>query len=238
MSNIFLTAAWRKLIMANYAVDPAILKPYLPYKTELDFWNNTCYVSLVGFMFTHVKIKGISIPFHTRFEEVNLRFYVRHHDGESWKRGVVFISEIVPKPAIALVANTLYGEAYSTVAMRHAWEEMNDFQRVAYQWRKKGHWHSLEVTADKQPIDIEAESEPEFILEHYWGYNKRNELKTGAYGVEHPRWQIYPIESYKINADFGALYGPQFEHLNRAEPLSVVLAEGSAVRIRDGIVIQ
>ena len=58
MSNIFLTAEWRKLIMANYAVDPAVLKPYLPYKTELDFWNNTCYVSLVGFMFTHVKIKG------------------------------------------------------------------------------------------------------------------------------------------------------------------------------------
>ena len=33
----FLTGEWRKLIMANYAVDPSILNNYLPFKTELDF---------------------------------------------------------------------------------------------------------------------------------------------------------------------------------------------------------
>jgi hypothetical protein len=30
----FLQAEWRKLAMANYEVDPKILAPYLPYKTE------------------------------------------------------------------------------------------------------------------------------------------------------------------------------------------------------------
>ena len=90
MSRTFLEAEWRKLAMANYAVDEAVLKPYLPRHTELDTWNNTCYVSLVGFMFLETKVKGFRIPFHVDFEEVNLRFYVRHNDGGVWKRGVVF----------------------------------------------------------------------------------------------------------------------------------------------------
>ncbi|MFT5168879.1 MAG: hypothetical protein ACI8P3_004124, partial [Saprospiraceae bacterium] len=44
----FLKAEWRKLVLANYEVDSSLLLPYLPYKTEIDTWNNRCYVSLVG----------------------------------------------------------------------------------------------------------------------------------------------------------------------------------------------
>jgi uncharacterized protein YqjF (DUF2071 family) len=237
MSDIFLTAEWRKLIMANYAVDPAVLKPYLPYKTELDFRNNSCYVSLVGFMFTHVKIKGISIPFHTRFEEVNLRFYVRYKDGQHWKRGAVFISEIVPLPAISLVANTLYGEKYRTMAMRHRWEQQEGFQTIAYQWRYKRNWFSMEVKAGKQAGEMAVGSGEEFILEHYWGYTQRGAKKSGEYGVEHPRWQVYPVLDYAIEAEFGALYGPAFANINPKKPDSVFLAEGSPVSIKQGATI-
>src|SRR6185369_9913041 len=96
----FLSAEWRKLAIANYAVDRDILKKYIPHKTELDIWKGNCYVSLVGFMFVNTKILGIKIPFHVNFEEVNLRFYVRYKDNNIWKRGVVFIKELVPKTAI------------------------------------------------------------------------------------------------------------------------------------------
>ena len=119
MASKFLTAEWRKLAIANYSVDPKILKPYLPYKTELDLWNGKCYVSLVGFRFVNTKLKGISIPFHRHFEEVNLRFYVRFKDPTGWKRGVAFIKEIVPKPALTFIANTIYREKYITLPMKH-----------------------------------------------------------------------------------------------------------------------
>jgi hypothetical protein len=122
MASIFLRAEWRKLAMANYAVDPKLFAEFLPAKTEIDLWNETCYVSLVGFMFLETKIKGIKIPFHTNFEEVNLRFYVRYKDRGEWKRGVVFIKEIVPKPALTFVANTVYGEKYETMPMGHRWK--------------------------------------------------------------------------------------------------------------------
>ena len=111
---VFLTGEWRKLILVNYAVEPTILEKNLPAKTELDFWNGQTYISLVGFMFLRTKVLGLPAVFHREFPEVNLRFYVRRKVGGEWRRGVVFIKELVPKPVIALSANVLYGESYST----------------------------------------------------------------------------------------------------------------------------
>ena len=124
--------------MVNYAIDPEILKPYIPFETELDLWNETCYVSLVGFMFVETKMLSLRIPFHVNFEEVNLRFYVKYKETEEYKRGVVFIKEIVPRPAITFVANLLYNENYETLPMRHSWAEADDTLTVQYGWRKKG----------------------------------------------------------------------------------------------------
>ena len=90
---VFLRAEWRKLVMANYEVEPSILTTYIPSGTEIDLWQGRCYVSLVGFMFLNTKILGVPIPFHRNFEEVNLRFYVRYQEEGEWKRGVVFIKE-------------------------------------------------------------------------------------------------------------------------------------------------
>ena len=102
----FLTAEWRKLVMLNYLVEPELLYPYVPYGTELDYWNGKLHVSLVGFMFLNTKVLGLPIPFHRNFEEMNLRFYVRCKQDGEWRRGVVFIKEIVPKFMISFVARS------------------------------------------------------------------------------------------------------------------------------------
>jgi uncharacterized protein YqjF (DUF2071 family) len=46
------------------------------------------------------------------FEEINLRFYVVRKEGNTVKRGVVFINETIPYPIVALMANKLYNEHY------------------------------------------------------------------------------------------------------------------------------
>ena len=229
----FLKAEWRKLVLVNYAVDPALLKKYLPYKTELDLWNNTCYVSLVGFLFVNTKMLGLKIPFHINFEEVNLRFYVKHQDKGEWKRGVVFIKEIVPKAAITIVANTLYGEHYQTLAMKHLWAETAEARTVEYSWRLGKDWQSMRVEARKNPSSIEEGSEAEFITEHYWGYTKINSRKTFEYGVTHPGWQQYEVNHCDIQVDFGRLYGDEWHILNELKPTSVMLAEGSEITVEN-----
>lgn len=236
MAGTFLQAEWRKLVMANYAVDPQILEKYLPYQTEIDLWNDTCYISLVGFMFRNTRVKGWKIPFHIHFEEVNLRFYVRYRDGNEWKRGVVFIKEIVPKPALTWVANTIYKENYETMPMRHWWDISGDELTVEYQWKKK-RWHSLRVTAAHQAIPILPDTEEEFITEHYWGYTRISDRKTSEYGVEHPRWDVYPVRSYEMDVDFARVYGPEFSFLQTETPKSVFLAEGSEIQVKEGRIL-
>jgi uncharacterized protein len=230
----FLSAEWRYLIMANYAIDPALLQPFLPVGTELDVFNHTNYVSLVGFLFDKTCLKGISIPFHTRFEEVNLRFYVRRKENGVWKRGVVFIKEIVPKMAISLVANQLYGEHYQTMPMKYQWIIDDKSLKINYSWKFRGQWQSIGVNAQniKQPIEIGSESE--FITEHYWGYTQLSKTITSEYEVRHPTWNVFPIENFEINCSFEQLYGVAFKSLDFMQPTSVLLADGSEIQVMNG----
>lgn len=227
----FLKAEWRKLAIANYVVDPQVLGPYLPAGTELDLWNGKCYVSLVGFMFLNTRLLGLPIPFHQNFEEVNLRFYVRHLDGAEWKRGVVFIKEIVPKRALSFVANTIYSEHYDTMKMSHNWSKNDYTQIVEYKWHLKDYENSFEVEAELDGFDLIEGSEEEFITEHYWGYTKVNDRKTFEYEVTHPKWKIYKVLNNKIKVDFGAVYGREFSNLGK--PSSIMLAEGSEITVEN-----
>jgi len=231
MPATFLTAEWNNLIMANYVIDPEILKPWLPNKTELDIYNGKCYVSLIGFMFEKTKLLGISIPFHANFEEVNLRFYVRYNDNGAWKRGAVFIKEIVPKPAISIIANTLYKEKYSTMPMKHFYLKDDNEIYLGYHWKHKGRWNKLEATTAREALPMQPGSEEEFIAEHYWGYSKYNDQTTYEYAVQHPAWKVYKVQYYLIDCDFTALYGPSFSYLQNTTPDSVFMAKGSAISI-------
>lgn len=227
----FLNAQWRKLILVNYEVDPEVLKRHVPAGTELDLWNGKCYVSLVGFMFLNTKILGMRIPFHINFEEVNLRFYVKRIENGKVKRGVVFIKEVVPKFAITTVANLVYKENYATMKMTHDWKEQPDHLFVKYSWRKKGKWQYISVKARKNATDIPPGSETEFITEHYWGYAKVNQNTTNEYEVTHPRWQAYEVIEFKVEVDFGLVYGSEFSFINKLQPASVMLAEGSEITV-------
>lgn len=232
MKSLFLRAEWRKLAIANYSVDPDLLKPYLPYKTELDYWNDKCYVSLVGFRFLNTRLKGIAIPFHRHFEEVNLRFYVRYKDLSGWRRGVTFIREIVPKHALAFVANTFYNEKYVTLPMRHKWDVKEDSIFVSYSWKLRKIWNQFSLSADASPMELALNSEEEFITEHYWGYTPHDGQMCSEYGVEHPRWSTYRVRNYNIDVAFDQVYGKSFQLLNKQIPNSVMLAEGSEIVVR------
>jgi len=231
----FLKAHWKKLIMVNYEVNPDTLKPYLPVGTELDLYEGKCYVSLVGFLFDETKLLGISIPFHHKFEEVNLRFYVRRFENGNWKRGVVFIKEIVPRFMIAAVAYLVYKEHYIYSPMSHSIKEYGDRLEISYDWKYKSINYSMKAVTENKVEEISVGSIEEFIAEHYWGYTRMNEKTTGEYEVVHTRWSIHPLKSFEVNCDFKALYGDGFAELNSKSPSSVFVPVGSEVEVRKRI---
>ena len=233
----FLTAEWRWLVMLNFSVDPDVLRPLVPAGTELDAWEGRTLMSVVGFRFLRTRVLGVPIPFHTDFDEVNLRFYVRRRGPEGWRRGVVFVREIVPRPAIALVARALYNEPYVALPMRHRVDPGVAEGRggeIEYGWRMGGRWASLRAVVAGPPAPLVEGSEEEFITEHYWGYTAQRDGGTIEYRVEHPRWSVWRATDPVLDADVAALYGPRFVPFLAAPPVSALVADGSPIVVRRG----
>lgn len=234
----FLTAGWHHLVMLNFVIDPEILRRRVPPGTELDFWNGRTYVSLVGFRFLDTKLLGWPIPFHRHFSEVNLRFYVRRRVDNQWRRGVVFIKEIVPLHAVSLVARWIYNENYVTLGMRHRIELPtsggSETGTVGYSWRWRGRWMHITAEMSGDARSLAPGSEEEFIAEHYWGYAGHRSGGTTEYQVEHPPWKVWQASNPQFECDIGAFYGTEFVDCVSGTPTSAFIADGSPIVVRQG----
>jgi len=230
MLKPFLTAAWRDLLLLNWRVDRSLLQPYVPEGTELDPWEGDYYVSLVGFRFLDLSVKGFPAVGHRDFPEINLRFYVRREVEGEVRRGVVFICELTPRRIVEWVARAVYNEPYKTLPMRgEVGEEKTQYElQQAGQWqgmvaRPTGDWH--------EPTDGVCET---FLIEPYWGYNRQSNGDTMEYEVTHPPWRTRAAQLACFDLDVELLYGSQWAEALASEPDAVVLAEGSAVTVFSG----
>ncbi len=224
--------------MLNYEIEATTLAPFVPAGTELDSWNSRTFISMVGFLFQNTRIFGIPIPFHRNFEEVNLRFYVRRKTDGGWRRGVVFIKELVPRRAIAFAARLFYSENYVALPMTHIIEdfprESGETKSVAYSWRFNGRENYLSLTTSGSAQPLSEGSKQEFIAEHYWGYSLQRDGSTLEYRVEHPRWRVWNARVAELSCDVTDLYGKQFTDPLKSRPASAFLAEGSGVTVFKG----
>jgi uncharacterized protein YqjF (DUF2071 family) len=228
----FLRAEWRDLVMLNYDVAPDALASLVPAGVEMDRWRGTLYVSVVGFRFRDTRVLGVPIPGHRSFDEVNLRFYVRRRVGAEVRRGVVFVREIVPRHAIAIVARLLYNEPYRALPMRHRVETEPDGAVVRrYDWRSRSGWSGVGARTIGPPRVLEANSEEEFITEHYWGYTRQRDGGTVEYRVQHPRWNVWTAVDARLDGNLEDVYGPAFARVLSGPPRSAFVADGSPVTV-------
>lgn len=225
----FLTAEWKNLVMLNYAVDPALLRPFVPRGVELDFCGDKTYLSLVGFEFNRTRLLGRAVPFHQSFEEVNLRFYVRRES----KRGVVFIKELVPKRAVATIARLAYNENYSCVPMSHRLDALNDGGEIAaeYAWDRGANRCVMRIETEGEAFLPVDGSLNQFIAEHYWGYAAQPGGGCLEYEVQHPPWPILSARNASFSGEAAHQYGAKFAQVLAGKPDSAVFAEGSPVTV-------
>ena len=234
----FLTAHWKDLVMLNYQVNPDVLMPWLPPGLELDSWHGKTLISVVGFRFEDTRVLGVAIPGHRDFQEVNLRFYVRRFVNGGWRRGVVFIKELVPRWAIACVAWWAYGERYTALPMdslvwqRRGFEESEGTRIIRYHWRMQGTWEGLYAEVKGEPRPVCPGSEAAFITDHAYGYARRRGV-TLEYEVEHPSWRVWEASEARLSCDVERLYGESFA-ASLKEPYSALVVEGSPVAVRWG----
>ena len=230
--DTFLTAEWKHILMLNYAVDPFVLASFVPYGTELDFFEGRTYISLIGFEFNRTRLLGFRVPFHQSFEEVNVRFYVRR--GE--KRGVVFIRELVPKRAVAAIARWAFNEKYLRVPMTHRIETRpdGDIAKAEFAWRFGLERFVMKAETEGASFLAAAGSESKFITEHYWGYAAQKDGGSLEYEVQHPQWRVWKTKQASFTGDAAGLYGVEVARILARDPDSAFLANGSAVTVSKG----
>ena len=221
--------------MLNYEIDPTVLTQHVPPGTSLDSFKGRTYVSLVGFRFRRTKLLGhFPVPFHTDFDEVNLRFYVRRKEGSDDRRGVVFIAEVVPRHAIAAAARLVYGENYTCLPMKHN-IETEEFEKTAeYRWRIDGRWCRLSARTIGAPQHPQAGSLEQFITEHYWGYSTQWDGRCLEYHVSHVPWQVWATSAARFEGDASSLYGREFGQVLQRRPDCAFVADGSPVIVFRG----
>jgi uncharacterized protein len=233
--RVFLSAEWRDLVMLNYGIDPSLVARYVPQGTELDTFKGRVFVSLVGFRFLRTKLFGfLPLPFHTNFDEVNLRFYVRRREGGEERRGVVFIREIVPRFAVAQLARLAYGENYVSRAMRHTVHANGAGIAAEYQWRLERQWCGLRAEASGAPTQVAEGSVEQFITEHDWGYSAQRDGGCLEYQVSHAPWRVWKSTNAAFGGDPQLFYGAGLGRVLRRPPDSAFIADGSPVLVFKG----
>lgn len=221
--------------MLNYEVEPSLLDVHVPPGTSLDSFQEKTFISLVGFRFCRTKLLGrLPIPFHTYFAEVNLRFYVRRRDGSEDRRGVVFISEVVPRRAIAATARLLFDENYTCLPMRHRVDRDELGKKFAYQWKIDEKWCRLSARTVGSPTHPDEGSLEQFITEHYWGYSNQRTGGCLEYHVKHAPWQVWATTAAGFDGDASALYGHRLATVLQREPDSAFVADGSLITVFRG----
>jgi uncharacterized protein len=232
----FLASEWRHLLLINYAAPEDLLERHLPQGVELDLYQGRALVSLVGFRFLHTRLLGrIPVPFHTNFDELNLRFYVlrRMPDGET-RRGVVFVREYVPRFAIATTARLLYQEPYKAARMRHVLNVDGPVKQASYSVRTGGRWHTISGRAEGPGFSVTQDEHASFIVEHSWGYTRRTADVTGEYRVVHVPWHVQNVPDARFEGDAAVLYGLEWLEVLSKPPVSAFLADGSPVKVLGG----
>jgi uncharacterized protein YqjF (DUF2071 family) len=231
----FLTARWEELVFLSWRCPAEVLTPLVPGGTVLDPWQGEMYLSLVGLMFRDTRILGVPIPGHRTFEEVNLRFYVRREmpDGEI-RRAVVFIRELVPRRAIALIARLVYNEPYVAVPVQREATPAGGTS-WGYRWMFRGQAFGFGGSLREAPQEAESGSLEGFITEHYWGYTQQRDGGTLEYRVDHSRWPIIPLRDPHATGPFDMLYGPAIGEILTGPPASALAAAGSPVSVHRGV---
>ena len=237
----FLTADWRYLLMLNYAVEPDLLRPRVPAGVELEHWNGKTFVSMVGFLFQRTTVLGFRAPFHTDFEEVNLRFYVRRRGPEGWRRGVVFIKEIVPRIVIATVARVCYNEPTRRCqcATGSTWKTASCETAALSNIRGVTKVIGTRFAPPRSVLRIpRAKIQKRNSSQSITGVTPRKRMADAWNIASSIRVGTYGRSAMRIlKCDVASLYGTKFVDPLGASPESAFIADGSAVTVSTGAVL-
>ena len=108
---------WHDLLFAHWPILPTMMRQLVPKELTLDQWNGSCWVGVVPFWMSGVRIRGCPpIPGASQFPVLNVRTYVTY----GGKPGVYFFSLDAASPVAVWTARRFYHLPYYHARMETA----------------------------------------------------------------------------------------------------------------------
>jgi uncharacterized protein len=178
----WLVQRWDDLAFLHWAVDPAVVAPFLPRGTRPDTFEGQTYVGLIGFRMVRLgMVRGPGIPYLGTFCETNVRLYSVDAAG---RRAVVFLSLDAERLIPVLVAQ-------ATLRLPYKWARMSlrrDGDAFTYTSRRRR--ASGSFTVRRGPA-ITDPTPLEHFLTARWGLHTRAWGRTLHLPNEHPQWPLH-----------------------------------------------
>ena len=227
----FLSANWQNLVLMSWPVHGDALQPLLPSGVEVDHFDGSAYVSVVGLVVSRWRMLGVP-TFSAPFAQINVRFYVRRRipSGE-YRPGVVFIKQLVPHLATVMGARLIYGEPFtkrqlSSTDAKSGLPMGTALHRIEYGWRSGGRVHTLWAESDLKFRYADPESLAGFLTVRHLGYNGSGRNRTREYGVARSDWKVREATDWGVDCDPRELCGQPISGYLESPPASVLIASG------------
>jgi uncharacterized protein YqjF (DUF2071 family) len=189
-----LTADWERTLMIHYEVDPASLRPCVPF--PLDLRDGRAYVTLVAFTLRDMKpVRGGKLaawlfrPIATH-GLLNVRTYVRIGN----ESGIYFLTEYLDNLVSLRLGPPLFGLPYlgAKLDYRHDWEDVAIRGRVS----ETGSGTALEYAAHVPAAAVfstsPAGSLTEWLMERYTAFTAHHRYRR-LFRVWHTPWTHVPV---------------------------------------------
>jgi uncharacterized protein len=184
-------ADWDDVLMLHYAVDPDVLKPFVPF--PLETWGGRAYVTLVAFNMRDMRpargggwTKWLLRPIASH-GFLNVRTYVRHN-GEP---GIHFLAEHLDNALSVKLGPWPFGLPYRLARLNYAhhWRSGRLDGRVTDP--ESGATFSYRALVDREPASFKPAARgslTEWLMERYTAFTARGTMRR-LFRVWHPPWR-------------------------------------------------
>jgi uncharacterized protein YqjF (DUF2071 family) len=213
---------WEDLAFLHWAVDPAVVAPFLPAGTVPDTLDGATYVGLIAFRMAGVGFfRGPGVPYFGTFCETNVRVYSVDASG---RRGVVFLSLDATRLLPVLIAR-------AGLSLPYMWSRMRiDRSGDVLRYTSRRLWPAAPSAVSELAVRIGAALTSPSPLDHF--LTARWALHTHAWGRtrympnDHPQWPLRAAEL--LTLDDGLVPATGLPALTRP-PDSVLYSPGVPV---------
>ena len=192
--------SWRGLLLAHWALPPAMLSPHLPPSLEVDTARGAGWVSVVAYEMAEVGLRGMPAFARQRFPQLNLRTYVLHRG----KPGIYFFSLDADNALAVLAGSLITGLPYYRATMHRRVGPSG----TSFSSRRRGDPQvAFEAEYQSTQSPCAAGQLDRFLTERYVFYARQANGSLTAGEVCHKPWPLQGVHQTIQHNTLAARFG-------------------------------